>query len=97
MKAQLEIVKQYLNLKAIEKDATAAACNMKPLFFAAMDALEIKDQLAFEDALIYHRELKLYAYPKTILDAEKKVKALKKSFEEKNEPAQISSTWAVKF
>lgn len=97
MKAQLEIVKQYLNLKAIEKDAASAACNLKPVFYAAMGTLGVIDQLAIDDALIYRRTTKTYSYSKSILAAEEKLKALKKAFEEKNEPAQISSTWAVKF
>lgn len=93
---KLDLVQRFVNLKQKEKELSKEITDLKPVFFATMDTLKT-DQLEIDGALIYRRESKEYAYPKNILDAEKKLKALKKEFEEKHAPAAVSHCWAVKF
>lgn len=93
---KLELVQRFITLKQKEKEIGKEIADLKPVFFATMDTLKT-DQLEIDGALVYRRESKEYAYSKSILDAEKKLKALKKLFEEKNAPTAVSTSWAVKF
>lgn len=92
---KLEIIERYLKLKKTEKILAEEIGEQKALFFAAMDQMEC-DQLEIAGALIYKAEHRAFEYSKAILDAEKKLRAMKKAFEEKNAPAGISHSWNVK-
>lgn len=93
---KLEIIERFLKLKKTEKILSDEISAQKALFFAAMDQMEC-DQLEIAGALVYKTERRNFDYPKAIIDAEKKLRAMKKAFEDKSAPASVSVSWAVKF
>lgn len=93
---KLEIINRYLKLKQREKELAEEIADQKPWFFHAMDSMEC-DQLETSGALIYKSERRTFEYSKAIIDAEKKLRAMKKAFEEENTPASVSHSWNVKF
>lgn len=100
MKTKIEAIDRYIELKKQEKEIQKALADIKDLFTAAADTLARENQssqIEVSGALIYRRESKVYAYPRSIQVLEAQLKAKKINFEERNDPAEIRAFWAVKF
>lgn len=89
-----KIIDQFIELKKKEKPIADAIKDLKPLFYEAMKAFP--EGLNIDGAIIFSRECRKYEYSAAIKKAEKKLEAMKKAFEAKNEPSETVISWSVK-